>query len=808
MNKSGIIAVLLALLACSVLAQGNLEVTVIGAVEKKPVEMAWVMVKTTGQTGATSSSGKAEITGVPSGNHEIIVHRVGYKQALMKVFIDPAQTTSVIVELESLANLKVVEVTDQSETLQQSWLYPVDPKFAAIYASKKTESILIEGKNANLATNNARQIFNTIPGLNIWESDGAGLQLGIGGRGLSPNRTSNFNTRQNGYDMSADALGYPESYYTPPAEALERIQIVRGAASLQYGTQFGGMVNFVMKEGEDKPLSVISRQTGGSWGFFNSFNSLGGTIGKLNYYGFIQYKRGDGWRPNSQFRSLTGYIALRYDFSEQFNVKLEYTHMNYHAQQPGGLTDELFELDPRQSIRNRNWFGVDWNLLAVTAKYHLSHNAHLNLRGFGLAAQREALGFLGQINRTDTGDERDLISGIFRNAGAELRYVQRYPLFNLLPSTALVGARIYRGYSRARQGLANDGTGPDFEFITPPGIDGSDYEFPSSNFAVFAENMFMVTSKLNITPGIRFEHISTQANGQYNNRITHPLTGTVLFEETIDEFRENDRQLLLLGIGAGYKLLNNIELYANLSQNYRAINFTDMQVVNPNFRIDPNIDDERGYNADLGLRGTQSRWLVFDVSAFYLKYNDRIGMVQRVDSTLFNIYRLRTNVADSRTMGIESFAQINFHQFGASDSSKIRYSLFFNYAFIDAIYLQSEEPAIAGKKVELVPAHTLKTGLNFGFGSFDLTFQYTWLSEQYTDATNAEFTSNAVNGLIPSYHVLDLSGAFEFRMFRLEAGCNNITNNMYFTRRATGYPGPGIIPADGRSLYLTLQIKL
>ena len=82
------------------------------------------------------------------------------------------------------------------------------------------------------------------------------FQLGIGGRGLSPNRNSNFNTRQNGYDISADALGYPESYYTPPAESIERIEVVRGAASLQFGTQFGGMLNFRFKKGpQDKNLN-------------------------------------------------------------------------------------------------------------------------------------------------------------------------------------------------------------------------------------------------------------------------------------------------------------------------------------------------------------------------------------------------------------------------------------------------------------------------------------------------------------------------------------------------------------------------
>jgi len=82
-----------------------------------------------------------------------------------------------------------------------------DYEKTVIYAGKKNEVILVEQSMANLSANNARQIFNRIPGLNIYQSDDAGLQLHIGGRGLDPNRTANFNTRQNGYDISADVLG-------------------------------------------------------------------------------------------------------------------------------------------------------------------------------------------------------------------------------------------------------------------------------------------------------------------------------------------------------------------------------------------------------------------------------------------------------------------------------------------------------------------------------------------------------------------------------------------------------------------------
>ena len=146
--------------------------------------------------------------------------------------------------LENLDEIEIIARNEKIFSLQR--LSAVEG--TSIFEGKKSEVVLVDQSMANLASNNSRQIYSQVAGLNIFQNDDAGLQLNIGGRGLDPNRTSNFNTRQNGYDISADVLGYPESYYTPPSEGLSNIQIVRGAASLQYGTQFGGLVNFVMKE--------------------------------------------------------------------------------------------------------------------------------------------------------------------------------------------------------------------------------------------------------------------------------------------------------------------------------------------------------------------------------------------------------------------------------------------------------------------------------------------------------------------------------------------------------------------------------
>jgi len=54
-----------------------------------------------------------------------------------------------------------------------------------------------------------------------------------------------MNTRQSGYNIIADVFGYDEEYYIPPREAVSRIEMVRGTASSQFGSQFGGMVRYV-----------------------------------------------------------------------------------------------------------------------------------------------------------------------------------------------------------------------------------------------------------------------------------------------------------------------------------------------------------------------------------------------------------------------------------------------------------------------------------------------------------------------------------------------------------------------------------
>ncbi len=435
------------------------QVVVKGTVESlgESLPGANVYLKGTGFQTISDHKGEFMISSVPQGDYTLVVFFLGNKTFSTDLSIGPAdQVIQLKIEMEEISGeLNQITVNgNNSDSYGIRRLSSVEG--TAIYEAKKNEVIQLSNITANLATNNSRQIYAKVPGLNIYESDGAGLQLGIGARGLDPNRTSHFNVRQNGYDISADALGYPESYYTPSTEGVARIEVVRGAASLQYGTQFGGLLNFVMKEGpEDKKVNVIFRNTVGSYGFLNTFSSVGGTLGKWNYYTFFQYKRGDGWRENSEFDSKMAYTAISFKPNDRFKLKLEYTMMDYLARQAGGLTDALFAQDPRQSIRSRNWFKVNWNLFAIQLDFKINNQLKLNLRNFGLIGGRDALGNLGRIDRVDDGLERNLFVDDFRNFGSELRLIYNYRL-GKQENAFLIGGRYYKGFTDRKQGLQSN----------------------------------------------------------------------------------------------------------------------------------------------------------------------------------------------------------------------------------------------------------------------------------------------------------------------------------------------------------------
>lgn len=681
----------------------------------------------------------------------------------------------------------------------------------SIYAGKKTEVIQVSQIPANLASNNARQIYSQISGLNIYQNDDAGLQLNIGGRGLDPNRTSNFNTRQNGYDISADVLGYPESYYSPPAELIEEIEIVRGAASLQYGTQFGGLVNFKLKEPSfNKEIDIKTRNTIGSNNLYTNYTELSGTKKNLSYLASFNFKSGDGFRPNSEFNSRNYFFQLNYKLNDETNIKAEFTFLDYLAQQGGGLSDDMFNENPFQSNRSRNWFNINWLLFQTKIKHSFSDNSKLDIQLFGLNAQRDALGYrTNRVSAVDPNSYRDLISGKFKNYGIETKWLNELNIFSK-KMILLLGGKWYSTQNTSNQGPGSTGNGPDFNFYTlenPNYSYQSNYSYPNKNLALFSEQIFYLNKKISISPGVRYEYIKTRANGNYK-KINLDGAGNVIQDQILLDNQQSKRSFFLFGLGMNYKFNENLELYLNTSQNYRSVTFADISIFNPSYSINPEIKDENGTTSDIGFRGTFGDYLSLDFSLFNLLYNDRIGFTQKAYKD-GSVKSERGNVGDAKITGFESIVELNLDKLIFESDRQFEISLFLNVSSINSEYVNSETPGVMGKKVEFIPSQNYKLGGRIGYKNLFLSLQLTKLGDQFTDASNATLSNlSGVIGKIPGYQVIDLVLNYKTGKFKVETGINNLGNEIYFTRRATGYPGPGIIPSPPRNFYMTLQYRL
>ena len=185
--------------------------------------------------------------------------------------------------------------------------------------------------------------------------------------------------------------------------------------------------------------------------------------------------------------------------------------------------------------------------------------------------------------------------------------------------------------------------------------------------------------------------------------------------------------------------------------------------------------------------------------------NNKIGMFDKKISD-YEYVRFRTNVGKAYSTGLELFGEYKLDLKSIKDKSQ-SLSFFANVALVYARYGENEISAYSNNWVELVPPVTAKTGVRYQYGRWRFSYLCSFVARQFSEATNAIFDPDAIAGIIPAYYVMDYNMQFELnKKINFKAGVNNMTNNHYFTRRATGYPGPGIIPSDGISFYFTVGL--
>jgi len=673
-----------------------------------------------------------------------------------------------------------------------------------LFAGKKTEVINVSLLPADLTSKIGRQVFAKIPGIFVYDMDGTGNQINIAARGLDPHRGWEFNIRKDGIITNSDMYGYPASHYSMPLESIERIELVRGTGSLQYGAQFGGMLNYVSKQGDTtRPISFENVTTVGSFNLLSTYNAIGGKTGKFRYYAYIEKKSRDGYRKNEHTSGEAQSIALTYEPTTRFSAKLEWSRSKYIYRMPGPLTDSMFYADPKQASRSRNYFSPDIHVPSININWQASPNTKIQLISSAVLGNRNSVqydkttGIKDTINAaTMQYNNRQVDIDAFHSYTTEVRVLHQYTLGSQMSS--LAGGVQYMKTDLHRTQLGKGTTGSDFDLtLITPGF-GRDVHFKTKNIAFFAENKFQLLSNFLISAGARLEDGRTNLSGTISYYPEHAIPVSM------------SHHFPLFGASFSYKPVKGTEVYGGFSQAYHPMLFKDLIPTSLYEKVDPNIKDAKGYNAEFGVRGSW-KFLRWDVTGYLLQYNHRFGTLAQTDNTGALIL-YRTNIGNSLTKGAEIFIEADWVM-----GNKVSFSLFTSTAFMHARYTNAivksgtKNIDIRGNKVESAPDLITRNGATVRYKIVSFSALYSYTASTFADALNTVVppkTTGAV-GLVPSYGLLDLNASIKFsKMIDIRFNLSNVTNKQYFTKRPTFYPGPGVWSSDGRNGSVTLAIRL
>jgi Fe(3+) dicitrate transport protein len=729
---------------------------------------------------------------------------------LFTAIVFTASISAGFAQSDSLKMKQLKEVVIQSSRYEVERLPATQGTY--LLGGRKNEVLNIQQMNVNLAEKTPRQIFAKVPGVFVYDMDGTGNQTNISTRGLDPHRGWEYNIRKNGIITNSDMYGYPASHYSMPMEAVERIEMVRGTGSLQYGAQFGGMLNYVSKRPDTTRVAAYETiNTVGSFGLFSTYHALSGTVGKFQYYVYYNKRKSDGYRDNSDSDFDAQSFMLAYRPTDRITIKAEVARSEYIYHIPGPLTDSMFHADPRQSTRARNYFNPEIYVPSLSLDWKLSDRTRLSwvvsaVLGERNSVQLDKLATMKDVidPNTLTYASRQVDIDNFNSYTSELRLLHTYTL-GKTEHVVVGGLQLFNNDLHRRQ-LGKGTTGTDFDLSLIDPNWGRNLHFKTNNVAVFLENAFRLLPGLSITPGLRIETGESK------------MSGTISYYDAVNFPNSIDHTFALGGLNIDYVTRKGNNVYAGFSQAYRPVIFKDIIPASAYETIDKDLKDATGYNMEIGYRGT-THGLRWDVGVFSLRYDNRLGTLEQTNPDNGTTYIYRTNIGNSMTTGAEIFLEYNLRLGDYSNLSLFTSTALFHARYTDAIVrsgknaggsAQSENIDIRGNKVETVPDMITRNGITFYWRRLSATALYSYTGESYADPLNTVTPSKTgAVGRVPSYGLLDFNASFRITpQWMVRFNMNNMTDRQYFTKRPSFYPGPGVWSSDGRSMNMTVALKV
>ena len=692
--------------------------------------------------------------------------------------------------------------------------YPALPPVEGtrINVGKKT-SFVKPAEFPAFAGNDYREVMATTPGILVSEEPQSPI-INFGYRGLNSQRSEFMQVLKDGVSLKNEQFGFPETHYTPILDAVERIELIRAGAALQYGCQPGGALNFVMKMPRvDAPFHFMTRNVFGSYGYYRNFTEADGTVGRLGYYFYYDHRQQDGFREaNSDYNLNAGSPRLVWDVTNDSRLILTLDAYDEEHGEPGGMRRRE-EVNPPNSVfvedgftqtsRFCDRFRLERYYAMLEYQKFFSERTQLDIKAFGgyltRWSKRQRGGAFGTL---PSGPDANTDSIQLRSAYTEGLDARARHDYNLLSDVSTIAGGIY--FYHALQDRRDErGQTPDAEHGALRNLNTGE----TWDGAIFAENRFHF-GRLSIVPGMRLEFLEQSVDEEVN--VSNPLHS------------QSDFHFVpLFGLGVGYVLIEGqpiavaaaaapdskggqsknavaqmvgpggpprVELYGTVSQAYRPITYGELVPTGGSSVVNGNLKEGNSLQFEYGVRGKPFPYLNFDVGGFYFTFEDQVGEI-----ILPNGFTSTSNVGDSRYIGFEAATELDILALinGGAPSRYGNLLLYGNVTLLDGEFTSGPNK---GNTPAYAPNYQVKTGAMYSYkDTFKISLLGTLVDDEFGD------DGDSFEGFIPAYNVWDLTAEFKFWKGRagVFAGIRNVFNESYWGEVRE----EGIMPALPRNYY-------
>ncbi|PBI99464.1 TonB-dependent receptor [Pseudomonas sp. ACN5] len=633
---------------------------------------------------------------------------------------------------------------------------------------------------------NVGDVLKRVPGVQVQDANGTGgsdISLNVGVRGLTSRLSPRSTVLIDGIPAAFAPYGQPQLSMAPISSGnLDSIDVVRGAGSVRYGPQnVGGVINFVTRAIPEQASAEIgttleTSQHGGWKHIDTAF--MGGTadngMGVALLYSGVN---GNGYRESNNGNDIDDVILkTHWAPTDVDDFSLNFHYYDAKADMPGGLTQAQYDADPFQSVRDYDSFSG--RRKDVSFKW---------ARQIDDRTQAEVLTYYTDSFRGSTIASRDLKTlnsypRSYYTFGIEPRVSH---VFDVGPTTQEVSVG-YRYLKEAMHEEASRVALVNNEPVVRPGADGHVYQDRTGGTeanSVYVDNKIDV-GNWTVTPGIRFEHISTD----WHDRPVLDTAGKPVPEKK----RSIESNEPLPALSVMYHMSEAWKLFANYETSFGALQYFQLGQGGIGDEPANGLQPEKAKTYEIGTRYNDDVW-GGEVTLFYIDFDDELQYISNDVGW--------TNLGATKHQGIETSVH---YDLAALDPRLDGLTANAGFTYTRATY-EGEIPGFKGRDLPFYSRQVATAGLRYDINRWTWNLDAFAQSKQRSPGTgvNADgsFNGNYITegsadgqfGDIPGYVTWNVRSGYDFgpqvSNLKLGAGVKNIFDKQYFTRSSDNNSG-------------------